>query len=183
MIADFLIKHLFGLEDEIVVMIGSKTQKGSLFVAVKTKQLWEKEDLKNKLRAIFSLSWTPPKSLIKEAAKPIFMLDLFGKTSDYGDKLFDLIAWHNCREWDLTAMTESDTNKADAIESMTIMTRLRYEQSADILHLNLLDRVPFMCFLTHPMIVKIPVVSLQYFLNIHTHFAFNSIRKAKHPSR
>ncbi|MEZ7936606.1 MAG: hypothetical protein QMB99_05415 [Paludibacteraceae bacterium] len=181
MIADFLIKHLFRLEDELVVMIGSKTQKGSLFAPVKTKQLWAKENLFNKLKAIFTLKWTPPENLIKEAAKPIFMFDLFGTKSDYGDKLFDLIAWHNCREWDLTALTESDTIKADAIESMTILTRLRYEQSADILHLNLLERAPFMCFLTHPMIVKIPVVSLQYFLNIHTHFAFNSIRKAKHP--
>lgn len=181
MVADFLIKYLFGLEDEIVVMIGSKTQKGSLFAPVKTKLLWEKEGLKGKLKAIFSLQWTPSENFIKAAAKPIFMFDLFGTTSDYGDKLFDLIAWHNCREWDLTALTESDTNKADAIESMTILTRLRYEQSANILHLNLLDRAPFMCLLTHPMVVKIPIVSLQYFLNIHTHFAFNSIRKAKHP--
>lgn len=181
MLIEFLIKIVFKLDDEIVVMLGTTTQPGSLFVPIKTRQLWERESISTKLKAIFSLSWQPTEDLLRIASKSIFMDDMFGVPEDYGEDLFRLIKWHNSREWNLKELTEQDNRKADAIESMTILTRIRYEQTSGILHLKLFERAPFICFLTVPMIVKIPVVSMQYFINIHSHFAFNSIRKAKHP--
>ncbi len=182
MLRGLLTKYLFKVEGEVLVMIGSKTQAGSMFAVIPTEQLWKNETLGLKLRSILSLKWKPSDDLLQKAAIDVFMRDIFGNKSDYADSLFKLIAWHNSREWDLTNLTESDKTKADALESMTVLTRMRYRETADILHLNLLEQVPFMCLLTHPMIVKIPVISLQYFLTIHSHFAFNAIRKAKHPN-
>ncbi|MFA7301955.1 MAG: hypothetical protein WC069_06615 [Candidatus Shapirobacteria bacterium] len=181
MFKTFLIKNVFGLEDELIVMIGSKTQKGSIFAPIRSIELWERESLTKKINSLISFKWTPTENLIKTAAKLIFMNDLFGTSEDYGDKLFELVAWHNSRDWNLNDLAKHDVTKADAIESMTILTRLRYEQTSDKLHLNLFERAPFMCTLVHPMVVKIPIISFQYFLNIHTHYAFNSIRKANHP--
>jgi hypothetical protein len=109
------------------------------------------------------------------------MNDIFGTPKDYGDKLFKLTAWHNSREWNLSELTANDVEKADAIQAMAVLTRMRHEDSWSSLKLNLYEKVPFICILSHPMAVKIPILSFQYYLDIHTHFAFNSIRKAKHP--
>jgi hypothetical protein len=57
---------------------------------------------------------------------------------------------------------------------------MRYDEKSDLLNLNLGKRVPFVCILSHPMIIKIPIISFQYYLDIHSAFAFNSIRKAEH---
>src|SRR5436189_4500865 len=63
---------------------------------------------------------------------------------------------------------------------MTILTRMRYNETSDILHLSLGQKVAFICLLTYPMVIKIPIVSIQYFVTIHSTFAFNSIRKSNH---
>ena len=181
-ITKYLLKYIFRIDDEIVVFMGTKTQKGSMIVPVQTTQLWQRESLSKKLSSLLRLKYNPTEKLIRIAAQTILMNDVFGfEDDDYGKKLFNLMTWHNSREWNLNELTLKDIEKADAIESMTILTRLRYEETSDLLHLRLFKVVPFMCILIHPMIVKIPVVSIQYFLNIHTHYAFNSIRKAKHP--
>lgn len=169
------------MEDELVVTMGSKTQKGSLFMPVKTEYIWDEEPILKKAKSILKLKWNPTELIIQKIAKELYMVDVFGNENDYSEELFKLIGWHNSRDWNLNDLTKSDIEKADALESMTILTRLRYEKTSDILHLNLKEKVPFMCLLARPMIVKIPVVSLQYFLTIHSNFAFNSIRKAKHP--
>jgi len=55
--------------------------------------------------------------LLQTAAQSILMNDIFGfKDDDYGEKLFNLMAWHNSREWKLTELTKSDIEKADSIE-------------------------------------------------------------------
>ncbi len=180
MLRRLLIKYLFKIDDEVLVMIGSKTQKGSMFAVIQTERLWGKETLRLKLHSILSLKWKPSEDLLQKSAKDVFMRHIFGKKSDYADSLFKLNAWHNSREWDLRDLTENDKIKADALDSMTVLTRMRYRETSDILHLNLFENFPFMCLLTHPMIVKIPVISFQYFLTIHSRFAFNAIRKARH---
>lgn len=167
--------------EDIAVMIGTRIQKGSLFAPVKTKELWHRESFIKKLKSIFTFKWIPSEYLLQEGARYIFMNDIFGTPKDYGDKLFKLVAWHNSREWNFSELTAKDGEKADAIQAMAVLTRLRYEDSWSLLKLNLNERVPFICILSHPMVVKIPILSFQYFLDIHIHFAFNSIRKAKHP--
>ncbi|NOZ47055.1 MAG: hypothetical protein GXO79_09770, partial [Chlorobi bacterium] len=52
--------------------------------------------------------------------------------------------------------------------------------TSDFLHLKIYEKAPFICVLTHPMIIKIPVISIQYFVQLHVKFTFNSIRKSKH---
>jgi hypothetical protein len=181
MITRLLIRYLFRLEDELVAFIGTKTQKGSLFAPIKTKELWKRETFTKKIFSIIKLKWNPSEHLVNEASQYIFKNDLFGNEDDYSEQLYKLTTWHNSREWDFSYLTELDIKKADSLDSLTILSRLRYEETSDSLHLNLFKRFPFMCILIHPMIVKIPVVSMQYFLTIHSHFAFNSIRKASHP--
>jgi hypothetical protein len=181
MITRLLIKYLFKLEDELIVFIGTKTQKGSLFAPIKTKELWKRETFSKKIISIIKVSWNPSEHLIHEASQYIFKNDLFGNKDDYSEQLYKLTAWHNSREWVFSHLTEQDIKKADSLDSLTILSRLRYEETSDSLHLNLFKRFPFMCILIHPMIVKIPVISMQYFVTIHSHFAFNSIRKANHP--
>jgi hypothetical protein len=181
MLTKLIIKNLFRMGDDIAVMIGTKIQKGSLYAPVKTEELWHRESFIKKLKSIFTFTWTPSEHLLQEGARYIFMNDIFGTPKDYGDKLFKLTAWHNSREWNLSELTVKEGEKADAIQAMAVLTRLRYEDSWSLLKLNLYEKVPFICILSHPMVVKIPILSFQYYLDIHTHFAFNSIRKAKHP--
>jgi hypothetical protein len=182
MLGKLLLRYVFRLEKEKTIVLGSIVQTGSMYAAIDMQKIWGKEKLTSKLKSIFQLRWKPSVELIDKAAKETFMRDIFGGESDYGEALFRINLWHNSREWNLNDLTENDKARADALDSMTILTRLRYRSTAKILHLNLFAHVPFMCILTHAMIVKIPIISLQYFLTVHSRFAFNSIRKAKHPN-
>jgi len=181
MIAKLVTKYLFRMEDEIVVMIGTTLQKGTIFAPVKTELIWKRESFLKRLKSILRLNWTPSGHLLQAEAKLIFMYDIFGDPTDYGEQLFQLMVWHNSRYWDLTNLNDWDIQKADAINALTILTKLRYEDNWNSLNLNLYDRIPSMCILAQSMVLKIPILSFQYYLRIHSHFAFNSIRKSKHP--
>ena len=182
MFGNLLLKHVFRSEKDTVVVLGSKMQRGSMYVSVDLQQIWKNEKLVTKLRSIFKLSWRPSEGLVEKTAKDTVMKEIFGDESDYGETLYRINLWHNSREWHLTELTENDKIKAHALDPMTSLTRLRYRSSVKILHLNLFAHAPFMCLLVHSMVVKIPIISLQYFLTVDSHFAFNSIRKAKHPN-
>ena len=107
----------------------------------------------------------------------------FGGQGNLGDHILSLVAWHNSREWDLSSLTDSDRAKAQALESMTVLTRQRFGEvnSSPAMNLSLAERVPWMCLLVQPLIAKIPIISLRYYLDVHSTFAFNAIRKARHP--
>jgi hypothetical protein len=182
MFSDFLIKYIFRQEEEFVVSLGAKTQKGSLFAVIKLRALWKEEPFLTKIKSIFSLQWKPNDAAIQVAAKKVFLNDIFGKENDFGEELLKLNIWHYSQDWDFDSLTEFDIARADALDAMTILTLQRYKKGTSIyLHLNLLVHTPFMCILVYPMIIKVPVISFQYFLNIQVRFAFNSIRKANHP--
>jgi len=89
---------------------------------------------------------------------------------------------HHSRTWDFSALGNEDLRRARALESMTVLTDLRFHGIAShpSLNLNLAQRVPQMCALVHPMVIKIPVISLRYFLRIHSRFAFTAIRQSSH---
>ncbi|MEQ9415512.1 MAG: hypothetical protein RIF39_16875 [Cyclobacteriaceae bacterium] len=107
--------------------------------------------------------------------------ELFGTKADYGDKLFELMDWHHSRKWELDYLTEIDREKSDAFNGMTGLTRTRFWEILPIpFNLRLFEKAPQMCILANPMVIKIPILSFQHYLDIHMSFAFNSIRKAKH---
>ena len=107
---------------------------------------------------------------------------LFGGKEDCGDHLGILNDWHLRRQWELDALTESDRARATALATLTVLTRLRYERIVpSSLNLRLALWVPYVADLIYPMVAKMPIISVQYFLDLHVHYAFNAVRRAKHP--
>jgi hypothetical protein len=89
--------------------------------------------------------------------------------------------WHQNRKWELNELSPPDHDKADALEAMTNLSRKRYwEYTSPALNLNLYSKQPIITPLVFPVVAKTPVRSIQYFVDVHSRFAFNSIRKSKH---
>lgn len=181
MLTDILLKYLFRQEPEFCIRLGQVMQKGSTFAAFSSKSIWQSETLRKKIKSILTLKWTPTQNLLQSAARQTLMNSIFGDEPNYGDSLFKINSWHNSQEWMIDAVTDFDKIRASALDVMTILVRTRHRNAtSDYLKLNIADRASVMCILLHPMVVKIPVTSMQYYLDIHSEFAFNSIRKAKH---
>ncbi len=87
---------------------------------------------------------------------------------------------HHEREWLLDSLNETDRAKAAAIEALSVDTfhRLRLLESSPSLRLKLWLNAANLCELAYPMAVKIPIISVKWFLNIHAEFAFNEVRKS-----
>jgi hypothetical protein len=181
MITELLLKYFFRVQDTYTVFLGTKMQRGCNYAIVHTKELWKKEPIKTKILSILKFKWHPTEASVTSRAKQGFMNNIFGEPQDYAEELYTLIAWHNCRDWDFSLLLELDKKRAESLEVMTLLTRIRLIVDYEFLSLNLANRFPLMCFLTHPMVVKIPIISMQYYLDVHCCFAFNSIRKSKHP--
>lgn len=182
MITDFLLKSIFGYKDDIIIPLGTEMQKGTLTTTVYIKNLWKSESMFRKTISLLSLKYKPKDEKVLLAAQEILMSDIVGSESDYGDKLLDLLGWHNSRKWKLESLTESDIEKADSLDafSLLVFNRIKNKESFR-LNLDLYKRAPQICSLIFPMVVKVPVISFQYFLNIHKDFTFNSIRESEHP--
>lgn len=108
-------------------------------------------------------------------------MDIFGTATDFGEQLFRVAHWHHGQHWDYSSLTEEDEKKSDALNTMTVLTRLRYRETSPSLRLKLAEHLPFISGLAIPMVVKMPIISFQYYLDLHSSFAFNFIRKSKHP--
>jgi hypothetical protein len=173
-------KAFFKGDFERLVFLGDKQQKGALFAPVNIKNLWLSQSWQVKLLSILKFGWEPTEEELTKAGIETFKWDICGEEPDYGPKLLKIMAWHNCRDWKFDSLTASDKKKAEAIDTMVILTRIRYSARSSALNLNLWNRYPFLCILAHPMVVKIPIMSMRYYLNVHCEFAFNEIRKSKH---
>jgi hypothetical protein len=145
--------------------------------------LWQEYSLRQKWRAVSTRRWAPTDAELSVAAKPAFLQELYGGTDDAGEAILDLMIDHWQSRPSFELLTQHDRRRADALRAYTMLTRQRYRGvvSSPPLNLSLLRRAPLMCTLLNPMILKVPVTSLQYFLDIHVHFAFNEIRRAQHP--
>ncbi len=142
---------------------------------------WSKETIRNKLIAILKFNYTPNKELVKKIANEIFIEEVFGDNTDLGSALFDLMSWHYNRDWKLEDLTKEDIEKANAVEAMTDLSRKKYwEYDSHQLKLKLILKQPIISQLVFPMVIKTPIRSIQYFIDAHSRFIFNSIRKAKH---
>jgi hypothetical protein len=135
-----------------------------------------------KIISVLSLKYKPKDKNVLLVAQEILISDIVGSESDYGDKLIDLLSWHNSRKWKLNSLTKSDIEKADSLDAfaLLIFNRIRNRLSFR-LNLDLYNIDPQICTLIYPMVVKVPIISFQYFLNIHKAYAFNSIRESEHP--
>ncbi|MBA7555311.1 hypothetical protein ES705_47969 [subsurface metagenome] len=150
-------------------------------VNIPIQQLWERDSLKNKLIAVLKLKYKPNEQLIQKIANEIFKEEFFGKKDDLANPLFDLMIWHQNRDWELKNIQKTDIEKADALEAMTNLSRKRYwDYTSPNLNLRLALRQPIITPLVFPIVAKTPIRSLQYFVDVHSRFAFDSIRKSNH---
>lgn len=179
-LTDFILYKYLQLPIDYPIMLGEKVQKGTLFVAVWTRSIWNEKSKFEKLKALLT-RWKPSEIEIQKRAKEVFENEIFGSESDYGHRLFELNYWHNSNEWDFSFLSSFDEVRANALDAFTGLTFLRFRDiSSPHLHLNLGSRSTTMAFLIYPMIVKIPIISFQYYLHVHARYTFNSIRKSNH---
>ena len=179
MISKFLLKYWFRQDGEIGILLGPIRQKGSPIAFVRAEKIWEQEIIKKKIQSIFTLNWKPSEHLLDKISREVFYEDIFGYPSDYNEALFKINYWHNSKEWDLSHLTENDNEKADSLDVLALLLKTKHRRlTSNYLHLYLFDKVPSICTLLHPMVVKIPVTSIQYCMVIHNAFAFNEVRVA-----
>lgn len=163
-------------------MLGKVGQKSSLFAAVQTYPLWRSTPFLEKARSILTRNWVPDPDELNRIAVNTFRREVFGDDEDLGPGMLSLARWHQSREWAFMHLTESDIKRADALDVFTGLTRLRLSHvtSRPTLRLHLAIHAPEILVVAIPMLVKMPIVSFSLFVDIHSHFAFESIRRAKH---
>ena len=182
MLTHWLLNSYFQSPGDWTIPLGGSPQAGSPFAVVYARTLWRNEPLRNKLRALLSHRWAPSEEQLQASAAAIFRTNIFGGTEDYGDHLLHLAAWHFSREFSLDALTDNDKEKAGNIDVFTGVTRSHYiDANYTPLPLWLAKKDPNIASLIFPMVLKIPVISIRYYLDIHYAYVFNAIRKADHP--
>lgn len=179
---NFILRYILRCEKDVTVHLGKELQPGSLFAAVYTKDLWKAESLTKKIQSLFRFKYQPTESIVTDFAKQIFFADIFGHPHDYGDKLFILNTWHGNRKWNYSHVTDEDRIKIEGLTYMTALTRHRFKDTHyRHLTLNIGSIDPMIGFLCFPMAIKIPVLALRYYIDIHFEFTVNNIRKSGHP--
>lgn len=178
----FALERGLGAPPDVSIVLGDRLREWAPYVRIETRALWAAEPLRRKLKAVLRGRWTPDMKMAQEQALAIYRREIFGSDDDWGRHLIELYTWHLLREWKLEALTEHDATRASALASFTVLTRMRYKDIvASPLNLQIGARAPEIAGLVYPMIVKMPVVSLSYFLDLDAHFAFDAVRRAKHP--
>jgi hypothetical protein len=171
-----------GAPPDVMLLLGDRPRVHAHYVRIETRALWAAEPLPRKIRALIRGRWQYDPAIAQAQAIDTYKTQVFGTEDDWGDHLIELYDWHLRRDWELNALTEKDSTRADALASFTVLTRLRYRDIASSpLNLRLGARMLPIAGLVYPMIAKMPVVSFMYFLDIDVHYAFNAIRSANHP--
>jgi len=156
MIIRFLIKYYFRHHDDLSVHVGTKLQPGTLIVNIPPIDLWEKETLSKKIKSFLTWDYRPTPDLLQQSVENTLTADIVGGMEDF--------------------------EKAKAASIMTFSTRTRFRGlHYNVMHLQLVNRAPDMLTLLAPIAIKIPILAVRYYLDIHYEFAFNSIRKSEHP--
>ncbi len=176
----FFLRVWFRQKDEFPVMLGTIKQRGSLIAFLKTKNIWKNENLKKKIKSIVIFKWHPSENIVDNLSKKVFIDNIFGYPSDYNEALYRINYWHNSNLWDFSFLTEVDRKKSEGLDAFAILLKTKHNhKTSSHLHLSLFDKAPEICFLLHPMVVKTPVISIQYCIEIHSEFTFNEIRASK----
>lgn len=177
------IPYIFKKTDDFIVSLAEsdKIKQDCPIVNIPVQQLWERDTTRNKLIALLKLKYNPNERLIMEVSNEIFREEFFGEKDDLALPLLDLMIWHQNRNWELKDIQKADIQKAEALEAMTNLTRQRYwDYTSPNLNLRLVHKQPFITKLIFPVVAKTPIRSIQYFVDVHSRFAFNSIRKSGH---
>lgn len=151
-------------------------------IRIESRQIWAAEPLSRKLRALLRLRWRPDDTVLYAQGYAAFRDLYFGGDEDCAADLARLNDWHFAREWQLDALGAGDRERADALAAFTVQTRLRYQRAAvGPATVQLGIRTPEITDLIYPMVAKTPVLSMRYFLELHAHYAFDAVRRARHP--
>jgi hypothetical protein len=176
-------RFIFREDDLVIVSLAESQAEGCPIVPVAVAGIWHQYPLRTKLRALAARRWSPTAEELSDVAGKVFLHELFGDTEDAGEAILDLMRDHWEKGWVFEHLTDHDRKRADAIRVYTFATLQRFQEivPSPPLNLQLLRRSPLMCTLVNPMLLKIPITSLQYFIDIHVHFAFDRIRRSQHP--
>jgi hypothetical protein len=170
-------------KDFVVALSTSKEKlkKDCPVVIVPIQQIWTQDSFWNKAKSIIKMNYIPDKNLVRMLADKIFIEDYFGKKEDLSIPLFDLMVWHQNRQWELNHLIDSDNIKADALEAMSALSRRRYrEYTSPNLDLKLAPKHPAIGYYIFSLVAKTPIRSIRYFVDVHSRYTFNSIRKSNH---
>jgi hypothetical protein len=182
MLTKWFLRSYFRCPKDWPVSLGRSLQPGVPFAVVHPAAVWKKEPLRKKIGALLHRRWEPGQEQLWENAAEILMTHIFGTAEDYGDRLLELAGWFYKKDWQLDRLTREDRKKVNSIDIFTGFTRSRYiERHYSLLSLRLVKREPRVAELIFPMVLKAPVISLRYFVDIHYGHTFNAIRKADHP--
>ena len=167
-------------EDYLVPLVDSN-KIGTPIAVIPFETIWYQESLQNRIISLVFGRWKPKQNLLNDIAHEIFIEEVFGGSGYLAEGLFDLAVWHFNQNWELNHLTDDDVEKAKALEAMTLLTKKRYlDFDYQILNLDLAKKTPMVSMLICPIIAKIPIISIQYFVDIQIRYAFNSIRKSEH---
>jgi hypothetical protein len=181
-LTQWFLEHVLRAPGDVPVFLGERVREWSPYVRIESHALWATEPIERKLRAILRFRWEPDSEEAERQAVQTFRAKIFGTDEDWGHHLLLLNAWHFQRSWHLGSLTEGDGERASALGSFTVLTRMRYHDiAASSLNLHLGVHFPLITSLVYPMVAKMPVVSLMHFLELNVHYAFDAIRRANHP--
>jgi len=169
---------------EILRILGvSALQHSNLCVTINPASLWKGEPLRTKLRCLITNRWIPSEVEIGRIVKQLFLDQVFGGKNDFGEELLEQMSLLCRKRHDLCELTADDLIKARALNIQTMATnrRLASIRSNPPLNLQLALRSPALCLFIAPMSLKVPVVSIRYFVWIQAGFCFRATRQSKHP--
>lgn len=160
--------------------MGSEIQSGSLCVVIETYKVWKEETFGKKAISIMSKKWEPSADIMDKLGREVFFSEIFGGEADFGSHLLELNQQHNSMKWRLDTLGEEDMKKAGSLDQMHLLLITTHRGcTSNYLHLHLYERAPNICLLLYPMVIKVPVISIQYCVVLHSAFVFDAIRSSK----
>ena len=163
---------------------GARPQEGMLGAVVRTDVLWRKQSLSVKLLSLLGGRWQPDESSVFQEAHQVFLDSVFGDDDDFGPALLELMEKHGRRDWDFGALREDDRKRARALSAWENIAQQRLSNiaSSPPLNLQLGKYAPALCELVYPLIMKVPIISLRYYVHAHAAYTFNEVRRSEHES-
>ncbi len=173
------------IDKESLGVISEEVKPGSILVPINNYELWKEESFYPKLKSLIIRTWKPDINKVRDITLKNLFDEIFGKKEDFGEILYGITVWQqNQKAEDYnTILTTEDIERANAITSLGALTRIKYRgvTSKPKLNLALANKVPFMALLIPAISIKIPILSIQYCVDINAKSTFASIRNSNHP--